>query len=329
MKKLIQTKLGILPLTSSLITILLLFTARIKGPEGILLFDRFLPGLGILQILLIALYGGSVAHLLLTKPQSKSIRLTIWSIFSIVFFAQLLAGIFISDIFLMSGELHIPVPALIIAGPFYRNSSFFMPILFLSTIILTGPAWCSYLCYFGAWDGISSGIKKSAAFPHPIWKLLRYTIFLMVIFTALLLRLLNAPPKTAAAFGISFGLAGFLIIIFISRRKGFMAHCSYYCPIGILSNLLGRISPFRIKIDSSCTNCMKCTDICRYNALSSKDLNSGKAGLNCTLCGDCITSCSSGFIHYSFLRLSPEKSRQLFIILVTTIHAVFLGIARI
>ncbi len=329
MKNIPRSKSGTAPYISAFITALLLYTARLKGPEGILLFDRFIPGLGWLQILLIALYGGTVAYLLITKPNSKPVRLTIWSIFSIVFFSQLLAGVFISDIFLMSGKLHIPVPALIIAGPFYRNSSFFMPILFLSTIILTGPAWCSYLCYFGAWDGISSGKRKSALFPKKIWKPVRYIIFLLVIFTALLLRILNAPPKTAAVLGISFGLAGILIMIFISRKKGFMAHCSYYCPIGVLSNLLGKISPFRIKIDSGCSGCMRCSDICRYDALSAKNLKSGKAGFNCTLCGDCISSCSSNLIYYKFPGLSPEKSKYLFIIIVTAVHASFLGIARI
>ncbi|MCF6334305.1 MAG: 4Fe-4S binding protein [Spirochaetales bacterium] len=329
MKTLLKQKAGSAPFISSAVTALLLSAARLKGPEGIILFDRFLPGLGWLQIFLITVYAGTVANLLITKPNSRPIRLAIWCIFSIVFFSQLLAGIFISDIFLMSGKLHIPVPALIIAGPFYRNSSFFMPVLFLSTIILTGSGWCSYLCYFGGWDGIATTAKKSVQFPKKRWKLIRYIIFLLVISTALLFRFINIPPEKAALFGIAFGIAGILIMLFISRRNGFMAHCSYYCPIGILSNFLGKISPFRIKIDSDCSNCMGCSNICKYDALSVKDLKSGRAGFNCTLCGDCISSCSSNLIYYKFLKLSPESSRYLFIILISAVHASFLGIARI
>ena len=54
------------------------------------------------------------------------------------------------------GEMHLPVPALILAGPLYRGEGFFMLFLFLSTVLIVGPAWCSWLCYVGAWDNVSS-----------------------------------------------------------------------------------------------------------------------------------------------------------------------------
>jgi ferredoxin-type protein NapH len=31
-----------------------------------------------------------------------------------------------------------------------------MTILFLSTVLLSGPAWCSYFCYFGALDNAAA-----------------------------------------------------------------------------------------------------------------------------------------------------------------------------
>lgn len=56
-------------------------------------------------------------------------------LFSIVFFGQLL-GILVNPVFLMTGKQHLPVPAIILAGPLYRLEGLFMPILFLSTLLL-------------------------------------------------------------------------------------------------------------------------------------------------------------------------------------------------
>ncbi|HHJ09824.1 MAG TPA: hypothetical protein ENK25_02915 [Bacteroidetes bacterium] len=52
----------------------------------------------------------------------------------------------------MTGKLHLPTPAMILAGPAYRREIGFMTWLFLSTIILNGPALCSHLCYMVSLD---------------------------------------------------------------------------------------------------------------------------------------------------------------------------------
>lgn len=315
--------------TSAVITAYILYMARSKGTEGILLLDRFFPGWGWIQIILIAVYAGIITQLLLKEKNIARTRIRIWSLFSIVFFSQFAGGILFSTKFLMTGKLHIPIPAVIIAGPIYRGMGLFMPVLFLSTLLITGPAWCSYLCYFGAMDGVAASKKKNPLFPKENWRILRFIITILVIITAIILRVTSTSYLTAIYIALGFGAAGILITILISHRKGFMGHCSYYCPIGLLSNLLGKLSPFRIKMDSSCNSCMACIPVCRYNALSIKSIETGSAGFNCTLCGDCLDSCSSNSINYKFLRLSPEKSRMLFTVIISIVHAVFMGIARI
>jgi hypothetical protein len=40
----------------------------------------------------------------------------------------------------MSGKLHLPVPMMILAGPIYRGHLSVMSILFVSTVVLSGPA---------------------------------------------------------------------------------------------------------------------------------------------------------------------------------------------
>ncbi len=317
------------PFISATLAGVILFMARMKGPEGILLFDRFVPGLGMFQLTLIALYSGVVSHLLLTRKDTAKIRLRIWNLFSLVFFSQLFIGIFVSRTFLMSGTLHIPVPALILAGPIFDGSGFFMPILFTTTILLIGPAWCSHLCYFGSWDGLAASTAPAPDSLGTKWRTLRWTVFFIVILASVIFRLFHASTTLAVTAALIFGLTGMLLMLTLSRKKGVMIHCTSYCPIGLLGNILGKLSPFRIKIDASCLFCMQCTEACRYNALKVEDMKAGKAGFTCTLCGDCISACSRNSISYSFLRLSPEKSRTLFIVLIAALHSAFLGIARI
>jgi hypothetical protein len=47
----------------------------------------------------------------------RSHQIQKWTFFSVVFFAQLVLGLAGMPSMLMTGELHAPVPALILAGP--------------------------------------------------------------------------------------------------------------------------------------------------------------------------------------------------------------------
>jgi polyferredoxin len=108
-----------------------------------------------------------------------------------------------------------------------------------------------------------------------------------------------------------------------------MTHCTTYCPMGLLANIFGRINPWRIRIRPACCSCGICTRSCRYAALTARDIAGGKAGLGCTLCGDCIAACPHGHLHYRFPGLSEETARSAFIVVIVALHAVFLGVARL
>jgi polyferredoxin len=252
-------------------------------------------------------------------------------LFSLVFFAQLGLGLAGLQSMLMTGELHLPIPALILAGPVYRGEGLFMPVLYTVTIILVGPAWCSWLCYVGAWDDFAARRRKGGNRPVPGWAthVLRGVILLGILGTAFLFRWLHVPIRVAVGLAVGFGLAGVGVMFFFSRQSGYMIHCTVICPIGLISNLAGRISPWRLRIDPSCTQCGLCSRVCRYSALEKQDLEKGRPGLTCTLCGDCIGQCPNGLISYRFPGLSPEQARTVFLVLVVSIHTLFLGVARI
>jgi polyferredoxin len=228
----------------------------------------------------------------------------------------------------MTGKLHLPIPMMITAGPVYRLEISFMPVLFISTILVSGPAWCSQLCYFGAFDNLASKGKTTRQVIQNK-ALIKTTILVTVIATAIVLRLFSVPLLTSTILAGAFGIIGLLIILFITTRKKKMVHCILWCPVGTLVNLFKYVNPFRMYIDKSCTLCMHCTSYCKYDALNRSDIEKGIPGLTCTLCGDCLAGCSHNSIKYRFLRLSPEASRNLWIVITVSLHGVFLALGRI
>ncbi len=318
------------PLLSSVVlTAGMLTTVQIVVEQPMLMVDRFFPGMGWIEIIALSLYAGFITPKVLNPKTSIRWRTILWLTFSIIFFSQLTLGILGLERFLMTGKLHLPIPALIVAGPVYRGEGFFMPILFGITLLFIGPAWCSYFCYIGGWDFLASQQIKR---PRPMskWRhAIRITLLVLVVAIAYFLRQSGMMVSVAIWLAAVFGLVGITIIVFISRKQGNMVHCISYCPIGVLANVLGKISPFRLRINDSCTACRKCSMVCRYDALTPENIDRKKPGLSCTLCGDCIGSCKDGFIHYSFPGLPPLAARTMFVILVVSFHAVSIGIARI
>ncbi len=308
---------------------IMLVMVQWKVERPMLLLERFLPGGGWAEIILLGFYGALVAHHMQDPRKVHRWRTITWFAFSVVFFSQLILGIALDTRFLMTGKLHLPVPAMIVAGPLYRGHLSVMTLLFVSTVLLSGPAWCSHLCYFGALDALASRGKTTRKPLHNKW-FLKWTMLILVIAAALALRWAEIPGRSAAVLGAGFGVTGLGIILLVSRRQGRMVHCTAYCPIGTIVNLTGRVNPFRLRIDNgSCTDCMACTRSCRYDALRPTDIAARKPGMGCTLCGDCISSCHAGSIHYAFPGLRPAASRNLYLLITIILHTVTLGLARI
>lgn len=306
--------------------------AQFKVSFPILLADRYFPGWGWLEIFLLGFYAQWVGGLMLTPKGHRTFRPRIWGLFSAVFFGQLILGLLGMDNMLQTGSLHLPVPALIAAGPVYRGEGFFMIILFAVTLLLVGPAWCSHLCYIGAWDDAMSRLGKRPAPSAVLGRLSiagRVVTLILCIGVALLLRAMGISGLSAVIFAAIFGLIGVGIMVLVSRKAGMMVHCTAFCPMGILANVFGKVSPWRIRVGDECTKCGACFARCRYNALDETRVELGKPAISCTMCGDCVSACVHNQIGYRFPGLSPENARAAFIVLVVSLHAIFLGVARI
>lgn len=318
-----------LPLITALCTATILTIVQLMVDSPILLLERFIPGGGWFEIIVIALYASWVSFNMLDQSKQAKWRVRTWLVFSIVFFSQLLLGVLGFDRFLMTGELHLPIPMMIIGGAVYRAEFGFMPVLFLSTVILSGPAWCSHLCYFGALDAAMSARKAAHGRRWPLSGPFKLSVLILVVIVALILRLLNVSSLYTTIIASAFGLAGLGLIIFISPGKGRMMHCIHYCPVGTLLNYVKYINPFRFRIDDTCTSCMRCSTVCKYDALEPENIKNRKPGITCTLCGDCMSVCRPGSFYYKFPGLKPRASRNLYLGITVTLHAVFLALARI
>ena len=246
-----------------------------------------------------------------------------------VFFGQFALACLGYGLFAMTGSLHIPVPGVIVAGAIYRGETGFMLMLFLATILLLGPAWCSHLCYFGSWDAAAADRKRQAEKRlHPLfWRLCMLGLVIACTFA---LRLSGAPLSLAMTCALLLGLFLLPCALFWSRRYGQACYCTLFCPLGLLACVAGKIAPWRVRITKACTQCGACTRACRYGALDMDRIRKGSPGLSCVLCRDCINACP----HLGMQLVWAGRSWQgyaesLFVSLASALHASFLFLAMV
>jgi len=318
----------ILSVTVFIVVAVLLTFVQLEVENPLLILERFFKGGGWVEIFLAASYGGMVAWFMYDPARSARWRQVTWLAFSIVFFSQLILGVTVSEKFLMTGDLHLPIPMMIMSGPIYRGEFSVMTILFVSTILLSGPAWCSHFCYFGALDGWAAGKKKRRKPLDRIWKL-KIPFILTIIGVTLLLRVLAVDLVVATLIAIGFGVGGLVVMLLFSRKKGQMVHCLTWCPIGTIVSGAKNVNPIRLTINDSCTSCMLCSAHCKYNALKKEDILARKPASTCTLCGDCVTSCHAGSLQYNLFNLRPAMSRNVYLGITIALHAMTMVLAKI
>ena len=337
-------------LAALLLCLALLLPVWIMKPQLIVL-ERFFPQWGILQLALASVWAALAAGWLGSK-KSPQARMRLWRLFSIVFFVQLLLGLLLESRFLLSGQLHLPVPGLIAAAPVYRGGGWFMLGLFVFSTLLAGAAWCSHLCYFGVWDATAA--KSCAGGPRGLARLntadtavqqaqpeiarrapawlpsVRTAMLALTLGIPLMLRLGGAPAEAALTCGLLLGLLALPASLLISRKAGYAAYCRGLCPLGLLAKWLGRLAPWRVRRTGSCRRCLACVRVCRQDAMGNP-ATTNSPNADCNLCRDCVAVCPQKALSVTCYALpgSQAWAGPAFVAILAALHAAFLAMARI
>ncbi|MDC3379353.1 4Fe-4S binding protein [Planctomycetota bacterium] len=99
---------------------------------------------------------------------------------------------------------------------------------------------------------------------------------------------------------LTFLTCGALSVLFLGS-KGF---CTYGCPYGALYGLVDRLAPGRIRVNSDCNACGRCTKACSSNVQVSREVHDYGMVVDpgCMKCLDCVSACPTNALSYSFGR---------------------------
>ena len=165
-------------------------------------------------------------------------------------------------------------PYYAVATGFKGEITLWMSIVSLSAVVLgsflVDMFWCRYLCPLGA---ISNSLK--------------FWVWIGVLFGAYYVAdVLGADIPWAVLLG-AFCIVGYLLEIFHSKPKLQLLHIT--------------------KDDNACNNCGLCVKKCPYH-IDVKSVHDGKLShVDCTLCGECIASCSTGALNIGVRKHSKNR----------------------
>ena len=253
------------------------------------------------------------------------IRWSVLLFFNILFFAS-----FFFDIQVLEGSLsgsrllgfHLidPLAALqiILASKVVmRNLIIGVVTILAFYLIFGGRSFCAWICPYHWLAELGEKIhlylkRKKIIKSHNFDKRIRYFFFLLFGSLALITGFTifeTINPVVLLSRSIVYGptllllwvLALLAFEIIYSRR----AWCRYFCPVSVSYQIIGLISPLRVKWDiEKCSNCKRCQQVCIAPQILTNSVNKGIANYVdsslCTRCGLCIDICDDEALGFSF-----------------------------
>ena len=204
---------------------------------------------------------------------------------------------------------------LLVKAIFGRVLGSWVPLLIvtLTTAILTlvlGRVWCGWVCPMGTvlyWTRFKGASERGVRLSNHWWAVKYVVLFL--ILAAALIGLIRPARDWVGNNPIA---SGVIVILVLAASVGLnrladLFWCRYLCPLGAAVALLARIAPMRRIVrrqgSSLCNDCSVCVDACPMGAIDPRRSFVNDPG-GCTVCIDCLTSCTSSSNGFQFTRSS-------------------------
>jgi ferredoxin-type protein NapH len=187
--------------------------------------------------------------------------------------------------------------------------------IILIYLMFGGRSFCAWICpyhWLAEWGEKMHQIlrKKNIIKNHPFDRKIRYYLYGFFIVLALITEYTvfeTINPVGILSRFIVYGpslvllwvLALLMVEILYSRR----GWCRYFCPVSVSYQIIGRLSPLRIRWDKeNCSNCKRCQSVCLVPHVLTDSINLGKSDYinasDCTRCGLCVDICDDEALNY-------------------------------
>lgn len=257
------------------------------------------------------------------KHKWRNIRWSVLLFFNFLFFAS-----FFFDIQILEGTLsgsrllgfHLIDPlaafqVILASKVIMVNLVIGVVTIFLIYLMFGGRSFCSWICPYHWLAELGEKIhqilkKKKIVKNHPFDRRIRYffyglfialalitgyTVFETINPVAIISRFIVYGPSLMALW-----VMALLIFELLYCRRGW---CRNFCPVGVSYQLIGLLSPLRIKWDKeNCSNCKRCQTVCLVPHVLNDSINLGKSeyvnASDCTRCGLCVDICDDEALGY-------------------------------
>ncbi len=258
------------------------------------------------------------------KHKWRNIRWTILLFVNLLFFAS-----FYFDIQILEGTLsgsrffgfHMVDPLaalqLILASRIIMvNLVIGVVTIFFIYLIFGGRSFCSWICPYHWLTELGEKVHqilrtKKIIKNHTFDRNIRYYFFIIFLVLALItgytvFETINpvAIISRAIVYGPSLMLLWVTVLLLFEILYSKRAWCRYFCPMGVSYQLIGLLSPLRIKWDKKkCSNCKRCQKVCLVPQVLTDCVNTGRSeyvnSSQCTRCGLCVDICDDEALCYS------------------------------
>jgi polyferredoxin len=196
--------------------------------------------------------------------------------------------------------------ALIPAGWFYSFFGYFIPFCMIAGIGMAswkGRKWCNWICPRGSFsDSYMKVISPERKIPHLFRSLplrIGVIVFLMSMLTYQIFRLWPDPYAIGKLFMTLLTMTtvvGVILALIIHQRTW-----CYICPIGTISNWVGKNRQQLYIKDDLCTGCKLCGNPCPMGLTPYELKEKSKMSFSgdCLTCGLCVKTCPKAVLSFS------------------------------